>query len=574
MADVMTVDLSSGTVTREPLADGQEMVGGRALTSHIVATEVDPLIDALDPGNVLVYATGVLAGTKFPNGGRLSVGAKSPLTGTIKEANAGGVSARKLARLGLRGVKVTGRADALSVIEVDKDGARVVAAPELKGLGNRETVRQLRERYGDNIGILCMGPAGELLLKAASVTSTTPDFRLRAAARGGLGAVMGSKNLKALVIDDKDAAGVKVADPEALKEATSTMAKGLTEHPVMQALKAQGTPMLVGLAQSWGCLPTHNYRRGAFEEFEAIGGDRIVENMTSRPNGNPTHSCMPGCVVHCSQVYTDEMGNEITSGIEFETLGLLGSNCQISDLDWLARLDGLCDDLGLDTMEIGAAVGVAMDAGLFEWGDAAAVHDLLVKIPSGNENALLLANGCRDTGKALGITRVPQVKGQGMAAWEPRVLKGTGVTYATSPMGADHTAGNAQPAPGSDYDMSSPAGQVQASEGVQSYFTAVDGLGWCLFPCLAAAGSPELLGSLVSAVSAISGARLPDDWLVSYGTSIVKEERDFNRRAGFTSADDRLPAFMVHEALPPTGNRFDVPTSDLDSVFADEVVVS
>ena len=167
-----------------------------------MAQEVDPKADPLGPDNVLVYAAGILAGTSVPNSGRLSVGAKSPLTGGIKEANAGGSAARKMAQLDLRGIKVTGRADSLSLLEVTADGGTLVAAAELKGLGTRETVQRLRERYGDGVSIICAGPAGELQLKAASVTVTSPDFRPRAAARGGLGAVMGAKNLKAIVIDD------------------------------------------------------------------------------------------------------------------------------------------------------------------------------------------------------------------------------------------------------------------------------------------------------------------------------------------------------------------------------------
>jgi aldehyde:ferredoxin oxidoreductase len=568
MADLLHVDLTQGAVTRKALPPEHEMLGGRGLTSAIVATEVDPKTDPLGAGNVLVYAAGILAGTAVPNGGRLSVGAKSPLTGTIKEANSGGAAARKLARLGLRGVQVTGKAESLSLLEVTAGGGTLVPAPELKGLGTRETVRKLRERYGDGVAIICAGPAGELQLKASAIVVTAPDFHLRTAARGGLGAVMGSKNLKALVIDDSGGPGVKVADPAALKAAASALSKGIRANPAMGALEALGTPFLVNVANGLGCLATRNFSAGQFESAAALSGEHMVEVMAARPNADFKHNCMIGCVVHCSQVYTDEEGNELTSGIEFETLGLLGANCKISDLDQLARIDGLCDDLGLDTMEVGAAVGVAMEAGLLPWGDGAAVHELLGKVTAGEEHARLLANGCLATGTALGVARIPAVKGQGIAAWEPRVLKGTGVTYATSPMGADHTAGNALPSPTSDYDPGSPQGQAQMSEFVQAYFAAIDGLGFCLFPALALLDTPELQGNLVAAVTAITGKELPAEYLISYGTQTVKQERDFNRRAGFTAADDRLPAFMVNEALLPSGNRFDVSEADLDSVFA------
>jgi aldehyde:ferredoxin oxidoreductase len=568
MAELLHVDLTEGTAERKAMAAGQQNLGGRALTSNVVASEVEPTTDPLGSGNLLVFATGVLAGTAVPNGGRLSVGAKSPLTGTIKEANAGGLAARKLATLGLRAVKVAGKAPVLSVLELSVAGGKLTAAPELAGLRSRATVAELRKRYGDKVAIICIGPAGELQLKSACVLVTTPDFHLRAAARGGLGAVMGSKNLKAVVIDDAGAPGVQVAAPAAVRAAAAALSKGIVSHPAMGALKALGSPMLIDVASELGCLPTKNFSAGVFEGAPQITGSHMVELLANRPGSVAQHSCMPGCVVRCSQVYTDEHGNELTSGIEYETLGLLGSNCLITDLDQLARIDGLCDDLGVDTIEIGAAVGVAMEAGLIPWGDGKAVYELLEKIPIGDERARLLASGCVATGKALGVARVPAVKGQGIAAWEPRVLKGTGVTYATSPMGADHTAGNALPSPTSDYDPSSPHGQVEMSEFLQAYFAGIDSLGFCLFPSLALLDIPELQTTLISAVAAISGSELPEDFLISLGKQTVLTEREFNRRAGFTAADDRLPAFMVTEALPPTGNRFDVSEDDLDRVFA------
>jgi aldehyde:ferredoxin oxidoreductase len=569
MADLVHVDLTHGTVTKSALSEELEKLGGHGLTSAIVAREVDSRTDPLGPDNVVVFAAGILAGTSFPNSGRLSVGAKSPLTGGIKEANAGGSAARKMAQLDLRGIKVTGRADSLSLLEVTAAGGTLAPADELKGLSTRETIQRLRGHYGDGVSIICTGPAGELQLKAASVTVTTPDFRPRAAARGGLGAVMGAKNLKAVVIDDAGGRPVKLADPAAMKAASKSFSKGIRSHPAVGALEALGSAFLVDVANPMGCLATSNFSTGKFEGADKINGARLVELMAARPNSEAKHRCMAGCVINCSQVFTDEAGNEVTSGFEFETLGLMGSNCAITDLDELARIDRLCDDLGLDTIEIGAAVGVAMEGGMIPWGDGAAVHALLAKLTSGDEDARLIANGCVATGTALGVARIPAVKGQGIPAWEPRVLKGTGVTYATSPQGADHTAGNALPSLANPaYDPSSPDRQAPMSQFLQAYFAAIDSLGMCLFACMPPLDMPELQGHLVAAVAALTGEELPEDYLITLGSRVVKQERDFNRRAGFTPADDRLPAFMVNEALPPTGNRFDVSEADLDSVFA------
>ena len=399
MTDFLTVDLTSGSATQEPLAAEYVALGGHGLTSAIVARDVEPTADPLGPDNVLVIAAGVFAGTAVPNGHRLSVGGKSPLTGGIKEANSGGSAARALARLGLRGVELKGCAAELSVLEIGAGGAKLAPAPELAGLGSYATVDALREKYGDKVSFICIGPAGELQMKAAAVIVTTADHYLRAAARGGLGAVMGSKNLKAIVIDGAGGPGVAVADPAALKEISKQLTDGILSHPAMAALEALGSAFLINVTQSMGCLATKNFSAGTYENAEAITGEHMVELMNARPMADPKHSCMRGCIINCSQVYTDEDGVPITSGLEFETIGLVGSNCLIDDIDQVARIDRLCDDLGLDTMDVGAAMGVAMEAGLLQWGDGQGAHDMLSKLTSGDENARLLASGCAVTGR-------------------------------------------------------------------------------------------------------------------------------------------------------------------------------
>jgi aldehyde:ferredoxin oxidoreductase len=569
VTDLLNVDLTHGTVTREPLGADLEPLGGHGLTSAIVDREVDAEADPLGPDNVLVIAPGIFAGTSVPNGGRLSVGSKSPLTGGIKEANSGGSAARALAELGLRAVKVTGQADDLSVLVITAGGGKLVPAPELEGLGSFDTVDRLWKQYGDKVSLICTGPAGEMGSKAAAVLVTTSDHYMRAAARGGLGAVMGSKKLKALVIDGAGGPGVTVADPAALKAASKALATGIHSHPAMAALEALGSAFLVNVTQSMGCLATKNFSAGTWDSAQDISGEHMAELISSRPNGATKHSCMKGCIINCSQVYTDDAGEVITSGVEFETIGLMGSNCHIKDLDQIARLDHLCDDLGLDTMDIGAGMGVAMEGGLLEWGDGEGAFRLLSGLTAGDEDARVLADGCVAMGKRLGVTRVPAVKGQSFAAYDPRVLKGTGTTYITSPQGADHTCGNALPSPANPmYDPSSAEGQAQMSEFLQCYFAAIDSLGMCLFATLPALDMPELQGEFVKAAAAITGAELPEDYLIKMGDQIVRQERDFNRRAGFTEKDDRPPAFIAEEAVMPSGNTYDVAEADLDAMFS------
>lgn len=568
MPNILRIDLNTRTTSSEPVPAAWNGFGGRALTSAIVAAEVPPTADPLGPQNLVVLAPGVLAATSVPNTGRLSVGGKSPLTGTIKESNAGGSVAQKLARLGVAAVVLKGVSAEPLCLVVAKDGVTFKPAGELWGKGNLETISRLKEDFA-GCGFVSIGPAGEKCLKASAVCVTTPDYLPRTAARGGMGAVMGSKKVKALVVDDTGGPGVEIADGERFKTASKALTEGISAHPLVGGFQALGTSMLVGLINESGALPTRNYSAGRFEGAEKISGETIAGVIASRKNASPKHHCMAGCIVWCSQVYTDEAGEVVTSGFEYETLGLVGSNCAIDNLDDIARIDRLCDDLGLDTMEVGAAAAVAMEAGALAWGDGQGLLKALESIPSDGALGIRLGNGCVAMGKAFGVSRVPAVKGQSLAAYDPRVLKGTGATYATCPMGADHTAGNVLPSPANPtYNPTDPQGQAQISEFVQSYFATVDSLGLCLFASLPIVESPDLQAQLTQAVSAKLGLELAPDYLVALGGRVCRVEKDFNRRAGFGPGDDRLPSFFTSEPLSPHGLVWDVADSDLDAMFA------
>lgn len=570
MPKMLKVDLTAGTCEFVDMTPDQAQLGGRAFTSWAVQQWVPPKADPLGPENVLAMAGGVLAGTAVPNSGRFSVGCKSPLTGGIKEANSGGAAARKLARLGIRGIVFTGRAAEPTMLEIDKDGARLAPCPELWGKGIAAVFAELRAAKGDDAGIVCIGPAGEQMLKAAVVAVSTPDFYPRTASRGGVGAVMGSKNLKAVVINDKGAPQVELAKPDLMKAAAKELSEGIQANPAMGALAALGSAFLLNVANGIGCLATKNFSAGHFDDGDKISGETMAGLMAQRPNSQPAHRCMVGCVVNCSQVYTDADGNYLTSGLEYETLGLLGSNCMINDIDALAKINAVCEDIGLDTMEVGAAIGVAMEAGKLAWGDATAAEKLIASSVAGDEMGKLIADGALATGKALGVARIPVVKGQGIAAWEPRFLKGTGVTYCTTPMGADHTNGNAIPTPSNpDYNPTVPEGQWQLSQFLQAYNAAIDTLGFCLFPSLALLDAPQLFDKLADAVEAVTGQAVDrENYLVKLGMGVLAGEVAYNRAVGFTRADDRLPEFMYKEPLPPSGLVFDVPDEDVDKVFA------
>jgi aldehyde:ferredoxin oxidoreductase len=566
MGKIMRVNLSELKVNVEDIPKEYLGLGGRGLSSHIVGREVPPKTDPLGPENKLVFSAGILAGTAVPNTGRLSVGAKSPLTNGVKEANAGGSAAQKIARLGFQAVVIEGRAKELTSLTIDKKGATFTSASSLKGVGNYELIERMRKEHGNKISIISIGPAGEMRLKAASVMVTTPDFHIRVAARGGLGAVMGSKNLKAVMIDDTGSNPVEAKDKAKFREATAALSKAILADPLGPGFRDIGTPVLVMMINSFGCFPTKNYSLGQFEAAEKISGEYMAELMKKRPNAQPSHRCMDGCIVSCSNVYTDEKGEVIVSGLEYETIGLMGSNCMIGDLDSIARMNRVCNDVGVDTMDIGGAIAVAMEAGRLSWGDGKAALSLVKEIGKSTDRGLMIGNGCKFTGDKLGVKRIPHVKGQCLSAYDPRGLKGLGVTYATSPMGGDHTAGIVLPNPGNpSYNPGSPTGQAAPSQFMQTYMAAVDSLGLCMM-----AGLPLLepvpQSTLISCISAFTGESLDENYLVNLGTSVLKAERRFNDAAGFTEKDDRLPRFFREEKLPPSGNVFDVPEKEIDSV--------
>jgi len=562
----MRVNLSDLKVNVEDMPREYQGLGGRGLSSHIVGSEVPPKADPLGPENKLVFSAGILAGTTVPNTGRLSVGAKSPLTNGIKEANVGGSAAQKIARIGFQAVVIEGCAKELTGLKIDKNGATFFPAFSLKGAGNYELIEKMRKEHANNISSISIGPAGEMRLRAASVMVTTPDFHIRVASRGGMGAVMGSKNLKALLIDDTGCNAVEAKNKEKLREAVAALSKAILADPLGPGFRDIGTPVLVMIINSIGCFPTKNYSLGQFGGAEKISGEYMAELMKKRPNAQPSHRCMDGCIVSCSNVYTDENGEVIVSGLEYETIGLMGSNCMIDDLDSIARMNRVCNDVGVDTMDIGGAIAVAMEAGLLAWGDGKAALSLVKEIAKATDKGVMIGNGCKFTGEKLGVKRIPHVKGQCLSAYDPRGLKGLGVTYATSPMGGDHTSGIVLPNPGNpSYNPGSPTGQAAPSQFMQIYMAAVDSLGLCMM-----AGMPLLdpipQSSLISCISAFTGEPLNANYLENLGKSVLRAERRFNDAAGFTKKDDRLPRFFLEEKLLPSGNVFDVPENEIDGV--------
>lgn len=574
MGKILRVNMSELKVSEEAIPPAYEGIGGRALTSTVVLAEVPPTCHPLGKENKLVIAPGLLGGTAAPVSGRLSVGAKSPLTGTIKESNAGGTAAHLLARLGITALIVEGkpREDQLYQLVITPKGAELRPADALRGLGNYDTVARLVQELGEKVSCLTIGQAGEMRLSAASIAVTDRENRpTRHAGRGGLGAVMGSKGLKAIVVDAAGAGNVPVSDPELFREACRKFAKALQEHPVTgEGLPTYGTNILASIINEAGGYPTRNFSEGQFEGTHKISGEAQLDVIQQR-GGVPKHACHVGCIIACSRIYLDKEGNYLTKGPEYETIWAHGAHCGIDDLDAIARMDRMEDDFGLDTIEIGVALGVAMEAGIKQFGDAAGAIALVEEIGRGTPLGRILGSGAAVTGRVFGVERVPVVKGQALPAYDPRAIKGIGVTYATSTMGADHTAGYSV-APnilrvGGEVNPLDPEGQVELSRNLQVATAAVDSTGLCLFVAFALLDNPEAFGALCQMIGAKEGTPLTPDDVSALGQRVLKVEREFNRKAGFTSLDDRLPAFFKEERLMPHNALFDVPDAELDTLF-------
>jgi aldehyde:ferredoxin oxidoreductase len=558
----------------EPLGDYAGL-GGRAMTSGIVAKEVPPLCHALGEDNKLVIAPGMLSGSVAAMSGRISVGCKSPLTGGIKEANSGGQAAQMLGRLGYAAIVLEGRPKEKNLYKVfiNKDGVEIKEDNSLCMLGNYDTVDKMLAEYGEKVHCISIGPAGEMKMSAASIAFTDMEQRpTRHAGRGGVGAVMGSKGVKAIVLDDEGTVVRPPADPEKFKAANKEWVAGLRRHPVTgEGLPSYGTNVLTNVINEAGAYPTRNFSVGQFEGASKISGEAQAELENSRGGeGSATHGCHRGCVIRCSGTFYDKNGNYLTKQPEYETVWSHGANCGIDDLDVIAQLDRLDDDYGVDTIEMGATIAVAMEAGVAKFGDAEAAINMVKEVGKGTPLGRILGSGAAVTGQAYGVERVPVVKKQAMPAYDPRAVQGIGVTYATTTMGADHTAGYAVATNimgvGGELDPLKPDGQIALSRDLQITTAAVDSTGMCLFIAFCVLDQPETFQAMLDIISAFSGAPCTADDVAELGKSVLRNERDFNMRAGMTNKDDRLPEYMRKEKLAPHNIVFEVSDEDLDQV--------
>jgi aldehyde:ferredoxin oxidoreductase len=542
--------MTSLEISREPVPLNLQRLGGRALIGEILNQEVKASCHPLGKHNKLIFAPGLLGGTNIPCSGRISIGAKSPLTRGFKEANSGGTLGHKLGKLGIKAIIIEGRSvkGHHYVVKLTKDGATLDETHDLGLVGNFDVTKRLLDKYGDKIATASIGPAGEMLLCASTIAISDQERRpSRHAARGGLGAVMGSKGIKALVVDDTGCGVVKPKNPQAYRSIVKKFVDYLKSDPQIQSRSKYGTAEGIWHAIDAGWLPTRNFSSGYFEESENIDADAIGKVVKER-SGYMT-ACMPGCIIECTHVLKDRDKNYLTSSLEYETLAMLGSNLGIGNLDTICLLNRMCNDIGIDTIEIGGTLGILTETEFFQFGDCEKALDLLNEIKNGTILGRVLGQGVEVTGRVFGIDRIPAIKGQGMPAYDPRALKTMGITLATSALGADHTAG--WMVRGEKYED-----QVIHSMERQIAFALMDTLGMCLFTRIMLFDN---LNYMTGFLNGLYGWDFVEADLLKFGKEILKKEKRFNKKAGLDFYTNQVPDFFRDEACSPTGNVFDVP---------------
>jgi aldehyde:ferredoxin oxidoreductase len=584
---LIRVNMTDLTSRVEPLPDAYKQLGGRGMTSTIVAKEVPPLCHPLGPNNKLVFAPGIVTGTPAPTSARVSAGAKSPLTGGIKESNAGSSWAADLADMQVRALVIEGQAKkngkywglhlvwdaAASQPKVEFFDASGYAGKDLF-----EVFPKIYAKFGDKISISGCGVAGEYGYGNAGIVYNDPaKHPTRYSGRGGLGSVMGSKGLKLIVLSRAGTPGVPITDEALFDQGRKKMIDALRTHALTKpkgALNTYGTAVLINILNEAGGLPTRNFSSGRFEGAAKTAGEAIFEGNKQRLGKELyNHACSPDCIIQCSNTWHNPDGTEAGSCVEYESDWALGANCGIDSLDDIAAMINLCNGYGLDTIETGATIGVIMEAGVIPFGDSQGAIKLIQEMGKATPLGRILGGGTGFAGKAYGMTHVPAVKGQGMPAYEPRAVKGIGITYATSPMGADHTAGYTICPEilgvSGKQDPLTPEGKAALSRGFQAATAFIDTSGHCLFIAFAILDIASGMEGMVEECNGVLGTQWTTADIGRVGAEVLKAERAFNEAAGLGKETDRIPEFMRTEPLPPHNQVFDVSDEALDSVYGE-----
>ncbi len=562
---ILRVNMSKLKTLIEDLPEEWKLFGGRRLVAEICNKEVKPKCLPLGDENKLIITGGALAGYGIPMADRLSVGGKSPLTGGIKESNAGGITIQSLSKLGIRTIIIEGQPSTndFYILYISKDKTELINANVYKKLGNHELIKEIRKKFNNDVSTVSIGPAGEMKMSIASVFASDTKWQLRAAARGGMGAVMGSKGLKAIVIENNGTYKPNISNKEEFNSARREFIKKIMTHPeTAERYPKYGTAATLQIKNNQGALPTYNFTRGSFEKANLIDGDALFKLIEERKGvGQHSHACMAGCIIKCGNIIPDKEGNFLTASLEFETLGLLGSNLGISNLDTIAKLNYECNNIGIDTIETGAAIGIALSCGIANFGEEKEIFKIINKdIRNGTVLGQLLGSGCTLTAQVFKTSRVPAVKGQSINASDPRAHKERAITHSMSTMGADHTFGVTR----SRIHPHESNGHMQIARLAHVKMAGYESLGFCQ---MSLTGIEFELKYAVNLINAIFDLNKDTKWLEQYGKEVILEERKFNFAAGFSEEDDKIPDFFKEEKLPPYNLVVDVPEKEYKSYW-------
>ena len=549
MRQFLHIRLDTHEVTSEDFMGEKAAKAGRYFIAKTLVEMDVAKVDPLGSDNPLIFSAGPFAGSNFSNANRTSVGCKSPLTGGIKESNAGGSFGLALGQMNLAGFTLYGCCEDWSVLHIGSEGqVSWRSAGAYMGKGNFECADMLHEEFGSKVSLAICGPVGEYGGLLAGIAMSDTDKRpTRLSARGGVGGVMGAKKVKAIVVELSKMPNFH--DRKKLMKGIKEYGKKLKVDDAITALKDYGTAMMADYTNYVGGLPVNNFSSGRQVGLEEgplkMGGEFIREQNMAR-GGETSHACMPGCMIECSNVYADSEGKELVSPVEYETIGLMGTNCGISDPDELARLNWHANDLGIDTIETGAMMGVLMDAGLAEFGSVDFLNSVLDEIRSGTDRGKIWAQGTGLVGKHYGVERVPVIKNQGISAYDPRVIEVTGISMMLTAQGADHTTGNA---PKFECENKGVDELVEASMEMQVLCAAADSLGLCVF---GRSVTNENIEMIVELINDATGANLGSNFFLDLGKETLRLENRFNKDAGFIENDDELPEFFYNQPLEPS----------------------
>ena len=548
------INLSTGEIKVEKLdlELAHKFIGGRGLGTKILYDEGVATVEPLSPENKLVYITGPMTGAAAPSTGRYMVVTKSPLTGMIACSNSGGIWGAKLKHAGWDAIIVEGQAPEWTYISIEDDKIQLLDAREYLGMMSEEMDTKLKEKHGPTASVLNIGPAGEKQVLLAAIMNDKD----RAAGRSGVGAVMGSKKLKAIVVKSSRIKLDNIADEEALKEATKKAMDVLMANPVTSSgLKQLGTAILVNIINNVGSLPTKNWQESYYEQAEDISGETLAEKYLVRPG-----ACYR-CPIACGRIIN--VNGHVTGGPEYEPLWAYGANCGNNDLNVIDECNMLCNEYGLDAISTPCTIAAAMElyqrgaikeedcAGVpLEWGSTKALVEWTKRMGNPEtELDWLMSSGSARLCEHYGMPELSMsVKKQEMPAYDARGIQGIGITYATSNRGGCHVRGymispEVLGLP-QQLDRTVTDDKAAWAKTFQDLTAVIDSMGHCLFTSFAM-GAQEYTDLL----NAATGTNWTVEQVLEIGDRIYNIERMFNKAAGMKPEDDRLPKRLLNDPI-------------------------